>query len=410
MPAAPSASPSGPSGSAVSSRITSIDALRGSIMILMALDHVRDFTSSAAMQFSPTDLTRTTAALFFTRWITHFCAPVFAFTAGLGAFFWLQRSGRTRAQLSWFLLTRGLWLVLVELTVVRFLFFFQFQLKGGLFVLTVFWMLGLCMVFLAALIYLPPWLLASLSLFVVATHNLFDGVDPARFGAAAPLWDVLHQQALIPLLGANFVTAYPLVPWIAVVALGYCCGPVFRWDAPRRFVFLLRLGSVLTLTFLVLRAANRYGDASRWEHQSKSLFTVLSFLNATKYPPSLLFLLMTLGPALIALALFERFRFADSNPLIVFGRVPFFYFLFHLMLAHLAAIALGALRYGPHFFLLLPPPSFGGPPDQFPPNHGYSLPVVYLIWFAVVALSYPVCRRYASYKSAHRANPWLSYL
>jgi uncharacterized membrane protein len=390
-------------------RIQSVDALRGAIIILMALDHVRDFTSVAAMSFSPTDLSRTTAAFFFTRWITHFCAPVFAFTAGIGAFF-RYHHGRTLPQLSRFLLTRGLWLMFLELTVLRFIFFFQWKWAGALFILTVFWMLGLCMVVLAALVHLPSKILAPLSLIVIASHNLLDPITPASFGRFAPLWDILHQQAVFPFHGALFLVAYPLIPWAAVMAAGFCLGNALLWDTERRRGFLIRLGLGLTIAFVVLRAWNHYGDPSRWAHQSTQLFTLLSFLNTSKYPPSLLFLLMTLGPALVALAYLEGRGFSSRNPLIVFGRVPFFFFLFHLALAHGFAVLLPAFRYGFHSFLLLPPPSLGGPRQAFPPDYGFSLPIVYLVWIAVVAISYPICLWYANLKNRRRDLWWLSYL
>lgn len=391
------------------SRIQSVDALRGAIIILMALDHVRDYTSFAAMSFSPTDLSRTTVAIFLTRWVTHFCAPVFAFTAGIGAFFWYQH-GRAKTQLSRFLLIRGLWLMLLEVTVLRFIVFFEWRWNGAFFILTVFWMLGLSMVVLAALIHLPAKILAPLSLLVIATHNLFDAVDPARFGRFSPLWDILHQQAAIPFHGTTFFVAYPLVPWVAVMAAGFCFGKVLLWDPARRRKFIFYIGAALSLGFLLLRVWNHYGDPSQWSHQSFKLFTTLSFLNTTKYPPSLLFLLMTLGPALFALALLDRMNFSPNNPLIVFGRVPFFFFLFHFALAHLLAITLGALRYGPHRFLLLPAPSIGGQRELFPSNYGFGLSVVYLCWITVVALCYPLCRSYANLKSRRRDLWWLSYL
>jgi uncharacterized membrane protein len=392
-----------------SPRIQSVDALRGAIMILMALDHVRDFTNLQAMSFSPTDLSRTTAALFFTRWITHFCAPVFALTAGMGAFLWYHNKPRL-PQLSRFLLTRGLWLVFLELTLLRFIFFFAWNWTKAPFILTVFWMLGLCMVVLALLVHVPRKVLAVLSLVVIATHNLLDPVSPERFGRLAPLWDMVHQQAAFSFHGALFVVAYPLVPWAAVMAAGFCLGQVLFWEAGARRQFLVRLGFGLTAAFLLLRLLNRYGDPSRWSQQSSALFTALSFLNTSKYPPSLLFLLMTLGPALVALAVLERRSYSSSDPLMVFGRVPFFFFLFHLALAHGFAVLLPAFRYGLHAFLLLPPPSLGGPRASFPSDYGFALPVVYLVWIAVVAASYPVCRWYADLKNRRRDLWWLSYL
>ena len=390
-------------------RIQSVDALRGLIMIIMALDHVRDFISSAAFAFEPTDLSRTTVALFFTRWITHFCAPVFAFTAGIGAFFY-EQNGRTKSQLSRFLITRGLWLVLVELAVVRFLWLFQVRLQGSLILLLVFWMLGLSMIFLAALNHFPVRILAPLSLLVIFTHNLLDGIDPARFGRLAFLWDIFHQPSGLPFHGAFVLMPYSLIPWIFVMAAGYCFGNVLRWEPERRRKFLLSAGGACTAAFILLRLLNHYGDPAPWSHQKSALFTFLSFLNATKYPPSLLFLLMTLGPALIALAYLEKPHFSLSNPLIVFGRVPFFFFLLHIGLAHAFYIAINAIHYGWHSYLLLAPPTFGSPLDLYPPGFGYSLAATYAVWFAVVLISYPLCRWYADVKQRHRDLWWLSYL
>ncbi len=389
-------------------RIQSVDALRGAIMIVMALDHVRDYVSSAAMAFSPTDLTRTTAAIFFTRWITHFCAPVFAFTAGVGAFLWLGR-GRTKGQLSRFLTSRGLWLMVLELTVLRWMVFSQAAIHGQLIILLVLWMLGLSMIVLAGLVHLPARMLLALSILVITAHNLLDPVSPQRFGPAAWIWNILHQQGVFRVDGALVLAAYPLIPWFALMAAGYCFGPVLRWDPARRQRFLVRLGIGLTIAFVVIRAVNRYGDPFPWATQRSALFTALSFLNCIKYPPSLDFLLMTMGPAFLLLAWLERFRFSESNPLIVFGRVPLFYYVLHLGVAHLLTIFLGFGRYGWQSFLLLPPPSMGGPAKSFPPDFGYSLWVVYVVWMAVVVMLYPVCRWYAGLKQRRR-DWWLSYL
>lgn len=377
-------------------------------MILMALDHVRDFISSAAMSFSPTDLTRTTTSLFLTRWITHICAPVFAFTAGIGSFLWLRRN-RTTGQLSRYLLTRGLWLMLLELTALRLILYLDIGINNRLIILSVIWMLGLAMVVLAALVHLPARWLAALSIVVIAGHNLFDSVEPSRFGRAAWVWDILHQQAVFRFHGTNLLVAYPLVPWVAVMAAGYCFGPVLRWEPARRQRFLVRLGILLGIAFVVIRALNRYGEPVPWAAQHSALFTVLSFLNCTKYPPSLDFLLMTLGPAMLALAWLERVRFSDANPLIVFGRVPLFYFVVHLAVIHVLAILVGFFRYGWHGFLLLPAPSMGGPAQSFPADYGISLLAVYGMWIAVVVMLYPVCRWYAQLKQ-RRHDWWLSYL
>ena len=376
--------------------------------MIMAIDHIRDFINSAAMNVSPTDLTRTTTAIFFTRWITHFCAPVFAFTAGIGAFLWLGRN-RTTAQLSRFLLTRGLWLMFLEVTLIKFVMFLQIGFKDSLTILTVFWMLGLCMVVLAGLIHLPTRLLAVLSIVIIAGHNLFDRVRAESFGSAAWIWDILHQQGIFRLNGAVVLVAYPMVPWVAVMAAGYCLGPIFVWDARRRQQLLLRLGVGLSLAFILLRALNVYGDPARWAVQSSKVFTVLSFLNTTKYPPSLLFLLMTLGPAMVAMAWLERRQFSAANPVIVFGRVPFFFFVVHLAVIHALAICLGFLRYGLTNFLLIPPPSMGSMRSKFPAGYGYDLWMVYVVWIAVIAMLYPLCRWFAGVKQRRR-DWWLSYL
>jgi uncharacterized membrane protein len=394
---------------ALASRIQSVDALRGAIMMLMAIDHIRDFVARSAMQFLPTDLTRTTPAIFFTRWITHFCAPVFMLTAGLGAFFWMTRGHRSRPQLSRFLVTRGLWLIVLEVTVLRFVLLSQISYQGEIVILMILWAIGCSMIALAALIYLPIRVLAALSVAIIALHNLLDPIPASRFNHFSWLWKVLHQQGLITFAGLNFAIAYPVLPWIGVVALGYCLGRIFSWDVHRRRSFLVRLGIILTAAFLVVRGLNVYGDPLPWTHQPSTLFTVLSFLNTTKYPPSLDFLLMTLGPAFVAMSWLERFRFAPTNPLVVFGRVPFFFYVTHLALAHFIAIIMNFVRYGWKPFLLLAPPSMGSPRNLFPPHYGFPLWTVYLVWVVVLIVLYPACLWFSRLKQ-RRHDWWLSYL
>lgn len=390
-------------------RIQSVDVLRGAIMMLMAIDHIRDYVARSAMEFLPTDLTRTTPAIFFTRWITHFCAPVFMLTAGLGAFFWMTRGHHSRPQLSRFLVTRGLWLILLELTVIRVLLLSQISYRTEIVLLFILWAIGCSMIALAALIYLPVRVLAVLGVAMIAFHNLLDRFPASQFGHFAWLWHILHQNGLFTFAGINFVVAYPLVPWIGVVALGYCLGHVFSWDADRRRRFLMRVGAGCAVAFVLVRAINVYGDPFRWTHQRSPLFTVLSFLNATKYPPSLDFLLMTLGPSLFAMAWVERFRFASTNPLVVFGRVPFFYYVAHLALAHFIAILMNLVRYGWKAFLLFAPPSMGSPSSLFPPNYGYPLWTVYAVWIALLIALYPACLWFSRLKQRRR-DWWLSYL
>jgi len=378
-------------------------------MMLMAIDHIRDYIARSAQQFLPTDLTRTTPAIFFTRWITHFCAPVFMLTAGLGAFFWMSRGHHSKGNLSRLLISRGIWLIVLEVTVLRLIFFSQISFTASPVILIILWAIGLSMIALAGLIYLPMRLIAALSIAIIALHNLLDHVSAERFGRAAWLWDILHQQNVFAVHGVNFVTGYPVLPWIGVMAAGYCLGPVFEWDANRRRRFLMRLGLALTAAFVVLRTINLYGDPARWTHQPSALLTVLSFLNTVKYPPSLDFLLMTLGPAIFVMAWLEKFHFHFTNPLIVFGRVPFFYYGAHLLLAHLIAIGMNFARYGAKPFLLIAPPSMGSPSELFPPDYGFPLWTVYAVWLAVLLLLYPACLWFARLKQL-RHDWWLTYL
>ena len=359
-------------------RVQSVDALRGLIMIVMALDHVRDFFHvHAALSFAPDDLARTTPAIFFTRWITHFCAPVFMFTAGMSAYFWLQRS-HTKADLSAFLAKRGLWLIILDLTAVRVALTFG----AGIFLINVLWGLGWAMIILALLIHLPVRVLAVVSIAVIALHNLLDPINLPG----------LHQLGVFQFHGATIVISYTLIPWFAVMASGFCFGEIFtkhkQWIAP--------IGLGLTVAFLLLRFINIYGDPVRWTGG------ILSFLRVTKYPPSLDFLLMTLGPALLLLSLFDKLQFRDTNPLLIFGRVPLFYFLAHLYLIHFLAVVLGSIQYG-KFFLVNPVA------QVYPPGYGFSLPVVYLIWIGIVATLYPLCLWYGKLKQ-RRHDWWLSYL
>jgi uncharacterized membrane protein len=386
-------------------RIFSIDALRGLIMIIMALDHTREFVNASALVFNPEDLTKTSYAFFFTRWITHFCAPVFAFTAGMGAFLRLERGG-TKRDLSKFLWTRGLWLVLLELTAVRFVFFFNLGGGNPVFLL-VFWMLGIGMIVLAAMIHLPFRVLAGVAIAMIGLHNLLDKITPAKFGAYGWVWNVLHQPGLIypdPVV----IAGYPLIPWIGVMAAGYCFARIYRLPDERRRRVLITTGVAITAAFVLLRWANVYGDLRPWAAQPRPGFTLLSFLAANKYPPSLLFLMMTMGPAIFFLGVFDRVRLSASNPLIVFGRTPQFYFIVHLLVIHLFAVGMGYLKYGAQPFLWLPSPGIGGS-AAYPPAYGWSLPVTYVVWLAVVVSMYPLCRWLANLKATRRAW-WLSYL
>jgi len=270
---------------------------------------------------------------------------------------------------------------------------------------------GPCMIVLALLVWLPIPLLAAISVATIVLHHLADGIDARRLGWAAPLGYVLHQVGGFPFAGHLFITPYPLIPWVAVMALGFCLGPILELPSEQRQRIMFRLGIGVVIAFLVVRLVNRYGDGEPWSWGDSALDTVLWFLNTTKYPPSLQFLLMTLGPALILLSSFDRRSFSRTNPLIVFGRVPLFYFVLHFVAAHVASFVLAVVTYGPSAvtFMRQPVPSMGGNANSFPPNFGWDLWVAYAVWVAIVVALYPACRWFASLKERNRAW-WLSYL
>ena len=381
-------------------RFRGLDILRGLVIALMVIDHVRWFLSEA--RFDPTDPALTTVALFFTRWVTHFCAPVFMLLAGIGAFLSLGR-GKTIRSLSRYLWTRGLWLIVLELTVARF--GWQFNLDYGFTGALVFWALGWSMVALAVLVWLPRWLVAGISLGMILGHNLFDRVHASALGHRGWIWTVLHEQGgLQPVPGVVLAIVYPLVPWIGVMAVGYAMGPIFLRVAAERNRVLLRLGLGLTAAFVVLRLIDLYGDPSPWTRQADATRTVLSFLNTTKYPPSLLFLLMTLGPALAAIPWLDRASGRVAEILRTYGRVPLFFWLLHVPLIHLVAVALSLVAYG-HVIPWLT----GNPPTRLPDGYGYGLPVVYTVTVGVLVVLYPLCLWFAGVKRRRR-EAWLGYL
>ena len=392
-----------------SPRLIAVDALRGAVMIIMALDHIRDFFHIGAMTFSPEDLSRTTPALFFTRWITHICAPTFMFLAGLGAFLRLERSG-SKAELSWFLLTRGAWLIVLEATVMRLAMNFTFAPQLPL-LLLILWAIGVSMIALAALIHLPPRLLLALGLVIIGAHNLLDGIQARQFGGWAPVWNVLHQPGVFVTRGFAVIVAYPVLPWIGVMAVGFCAGELYRLDSARRRRALIAAGGACLAFFFALRAINVYGDPSPWSAQRSSIVTLLSFFRVTKYPPSLAFLLMTLGPALLALAALEGRAWSPRHILVAIGRAPLFYYVVHFWLIHILASAMAWLRYGSASFAYLfqPLPSMGGPRPLFPPDFGYPLWVSYAVWIVVVAALYPLCLWFSQLK-ARRREWWLGYM
>jgi uncharacterized membrane protein len=379
-------------------RIESIDVVRGVIMIVMALDHVRDFFNNSGL--NPTDPATTTIPLFFTRWITHFCAPVFFLLTGTGAYLSLRR--KSKSELSRFLFTRGLWLIFLELTVTRCLGW-QFNFDYQVTMLIVLWALGWAMIVLSVLVYLPVSIVTMFGVAMIASHNLLDSVQSSN-----PLWTILHSPNVILNHAGHVVfVGYPLIPWVGVTAAGYGLGQIYSWPSARRKAFLLRLGIASTAAFLILRAINFYGDPLPWTTQKSPAFTVLSFLNTTKYPPSLLYLLMTLGPALLFLWAVESATPRWLRPALVIGKVPMFYYLLHLPLMHLIAVALCYARYG-QVHWMFKSPGLGQFPITPPPGWGYSLPIVYLVWACVVLALYPLCAWFAGLKQ-RRDDAWLSY-
>ena len=427
---------------AIKQRIYSIDFLRGIVMMIMLLDHTRDFVHHGGPMSDPTDPMTTTVPLFFTRWITHYCAPIFVFLSGVSIYL-QKKNGKSNNELSWFLFTRGVWLIILEFTVIRCLITFNFDYASFFGMAQVIWVIGASMIVMAALVYLPTRVVGVLGLALIVLHNLADkridfSPDIAFGGSPSFLqavWIVLHQQGVIPVAGQSIIfLAYPLIPWVGVMAAGYALGAVYSWDAERRRKLLLAMGIVTTVFFVGLRASNYYGDRIQWSNQadfvekvrvkaeagelgpdfkmrvpelSEPQFTVVSFLNTTKYPPSLLFLLMTLGPALIVLGLADGIggqMFWQRIP-IVFGRVPLFFYLLQWISAHFFGIVLSLIAGKDigYFF------TTRGPQTQLPPDNGFSLPVVYFAWIAGLVLIYPLCLWYGNYKL--RKKHWLlSYL
>jgi uncharacterized membrane protein len=401
--------------------------LRGIVMVIMMLDHTRDFVHSGALLFDPLDLSKTTTALFLTRWITHFCAPVFVFLAGTGAF--LQGShGKSKRELSRFLITRGLWLIVLEFTVVRLFAFFNMEPQFLLFLQVIF-VIGFSMIVLAALIHLPLKVIAGFGLLMIAVHNFFDRYPATPWrGPQSPvpswgakLWMLLHQPGLFP-IGPRFPSPlvfvlYPLVPWIGVMAAGYAFGGLYAKDARLRRRWLLLIGGIATWLFVFIRAVDKYGEPFHWSRQKNIGFTILSFINTTKYPPSLDYLLMTIGPAILLLAFFEPgrdmvvavSRSAGSrlrNFFVTFGRVPLFFYVLQWFTAHTIAVGLHLAFGKPVRWLFQTPVDwFANPPS----GNGFNIVVVYLSWIGGVMLLYPLCKWFAGLK-ARRRDWWLSYL
>lgn len=395
-------------------RVGSIDLLRGIVMIIMALDHVRDYFHKDAFLYDPTDLGYTSVLLFFTRWITHFCAPVFVFLAGISAY--LYGVKRSPKELSFFLFTRGVWLVFAELFIVTL--GWTFNPTYPIFNFQVIWAIGVSMILLSVLIHLNLYLILLTGLLLIAGHNWLDGVHVPGSGGCSLLWAFLHDPGDFRVGRFCFFIHYPLLPWAGILAVGYYCGRFYStgYDPGLRKETLFYLGGWAIVLFFILRSVNSYGDAAHWHVQKSGIFSILSFLNVTKYPPSLLYVLMTLGPALIFLALMEG-PAARAQPgsggwmekVTLFGRVPMFYYLAHIFLIHLLAIggAMVAGYKGSDMVLLT------NRVNRVPElrGYGFNLLTVYIVWMGVIIVLYPFCQWFDRYKRANQGRLWwLSYL
>jgi uncharacterized membrane protein len=387
-------------------RLSSIDLLRGSVMVIMALDHVRDYFHRSAFIFSPTDLAQSGIILFFTRWVTHFCAPVFVFLAGAAAY--LYGMGKSKNELSRFLLKRGVWLLFVEFFICTLEWTFNPSYPA--FFLQVIWAIGISMIALSGLIRLSPRIILGLAVLLIAGHNCLDNIHFPGSGPGPVGWAALHDPGDYAVGPFRILIRYSVLPWIGVMAAGYCLGPVFtpEFDARARFRILRSLGTAAILLFIILRSGNFYGDPAHWSVQKNLAFDILSFLNVTKYPPSLQYILVTLGPSLLFLAYAEKPLNAVSGKIAVFGRVPLFYYLAHLFLIHVFAVVGVWIAGHPASDMILN--------DRVNrvaalKGYGFSLPVVYAVWIAVVLLLYPACRWFDKYKRKHSPKKWwLTYL
>ena len=385
-----------------STRIESIDLLRGIVMVIMALDHVRAFFHYDAYFFDPSDLSQTNGALFFTRFITHYCAPVFVFLAGTSAYLVGQRKGKKN--LSIWLVKRGIWLIIVELTLVQFAW--QLQLDYSINMLQVIWVLGASMLFLAVFIHIPKKAMIAISLIAIFGHNLLDGFTPETWSS---LWRVFHVPGPFTTYYGTFFIAYPLIPWIFVMPLGYHLGRLYNqgFDHHKRKSILIYMGVSMVGLFIAIRGINIYGDPNLWSISVSVSSSILSFMSVTKYPPSLLFLLITLGPAILLLAFLENWKGRMSNAILIIGRVPMFFYIIHIYVIHLFAL-LAAVSQGFSAKLMIIDVFISMTHEL--QGFGFNLWVVYVLWALLSLGLFPICKWYWNYKNDNRDKWWLSYL
>lgn len=388
-------------------RIWSVDILRGFVIALMAIDHIRDFW--AITPFQPEDVAQTTAGWFFTRWITHFCAPVFVFLAGTSAFL-LGNKLKDKARLSQFLLSRGLWLIFIELIIINMSWTFTWPITMGFAFIQVIWVIAISMMALAGLIWISDKWIMVFGLIIVIGHNLLDGITAESWGTLSWLWKILHVGwSFIPISNEpNFgiLVAYPIIPWIGVMALGYIFGNVMLWEKNKRQSFIFKAGIGITLFFIVLRFTNWYGDLGTWSVQDRGiLYTFLDLLNTAKYPPSLLFLCMTLGPGLLLLIPFENWKGKGMEIMKVFGKVPFFFYVIHFSVINLTSQLYTYFKFGSFINLFTTTMTQQPLPESYVPH----LWLVYVVWVVLMVFLYFLCKWYGNYKSTH-SYWWLKYV
>jgi len=385
------------------SRIESIDLLKGLVMVIMALDHVRDYFHYSAFFFDATDPEQTTWPIFITRFITHFCAPAFSFLAGTSAFMIGKR--KSPAELSSFLFKRGFWLVFVEIIIINFAW--KFDLNFTHIGLQTIWSLGISMIVLAGLIYLPKKVILAFSIVIIFGHNLLDNIH----FEGSYLWSILHEYKQFEFInGHKVLFAYSLLPWIAVMSLGYCFGSLYdsSFDVKKRKRILNNLGIGSLVLFFILIAINKYGNPVQWTNYGINSKTLMSIFNINKYPPSLLYLLITLGGTFLFLANAEKLKGKVVDFFCVFGRVPFFYYILHIFLIHLIAVFASEFT-GFGWEIMVSMPTFITRVEALK-GYGFNLITVYIIWIVVIILLYPLCKKFDTYKRSHKEKWWLSYL
>lgn len=384
----------------LSQRIASIDALRGIVIVLMALDHVRDYFHASAID--PTDLAETTPELFMTRWVTHFCAPIFVLLAGMSAGF-MRNSGKTKLAIAQYLVKRGLFLVALEFTIVAIGWQFKLTWWEPILLMQVIWVLGASMILLAGALFMPRIVQAIFVGVVLLGHNLLPWLAPDLGSTVGPIWTIFYGPGMVEIGGQKFFALYSLLPWFGVMLFGYLLSGLYQLTPAKRRRVLLISGFLGVVSFILIRALNVYGDPGVWAMQPTFEMTVLSFINTAKYPPSLVFLLMTLSPAFLFLAFADQMTGPIIQRFVALGQASLFFYLIHIFYIHGGAILIGAVT---GFDVSQQFKAFYA---GYPASFGFGLLGVYAVWSTVVVTLYPLCIWYAG-KKRQRAHPILSYI